>query len=121
VGDLLVLSNFINGGGTPVPKAYEWVGSGGSDGALNFIPMDTTKIFAIVNSTSVPSPWPYTPKFGPTGFFPAGAFFEGGIDLAGIQGVDPCFASFLMETRASSAVSAELKDFVAGDFFVSSP
>ena len=35
IGDILVLSNFTNGGGNVVLRVYEWVGSGGSDGTLN--------------------------------------------------------------------------------------
>jgi len=31
------ISNFVNGGGIPVITAYEWVGSGGSDGTLNLL------------------------------------------------------------------------------------
>src|SRR5258707_9469737 len=53
---------------------------------------------------------------GPSGMFGAGAFFEGGIDVACLPGVNPCFASFLIETRASASVTAELKDFVIGSF-----
>ena len=118
VGDILLLTNFVNGGGTPVIAAYEWVGSGGSDGALNLISVSGANIFAITNSSVATSPWPYTPKFGADGSFPIGAFFEGGIDLNGLGlGINPCFTSFLVESRSSSAVTAELKDFVFGSFF----
>ena len=116
VGDLLVLSNFINGGGTPVIFAYEWVGSGGSDGTLNALTLSGANSFAIVNAGVQPSPWPFQAKFGPANQFPAGAFFEGGLDISCLPGVDPCFQSFMLETRTSSSVSAELKDFIAGNF-----
>src|SRR5258708_3299470 len=36
-GDLLILSDFTNGGAIGTINVYEWVGSGGSDGALNHI------------------------------------------------------------------------------------
>jgi hypothetical protein len=118
IGDILLLSNFVNGGGVPVITAYEWVGSGGSDGTLNLIPVSGTKLFAITNSSSAPSPWPYAPKSGTAGSFPVGAFFEGGIDLAGLGiTIDPCFTSFLIETRSSQSITAELKDFMFGSFF----
>jgi hypothetical protein len=118
VGDILLLSNFVNGGGVPVIKAYEWVGSGGSDGSLNLLSVTGGNLFAIVNSTNETSPWPFQPKFGPANIFGPGAFFEGGIDLAGLgAGVDPCFTSFLLETRSSQSISAELKDFLFGSFF----
>ena len=35
VGDILLISDFSGGGGTTTIRAFEWVGSGGSDGALN--------------------------------------------------------------------------------------
>jgi hypothetical protein len=115
---LLILSNFTNGGSNPVVFVYEWVGSGGSDGALNALPLSATSAFAVVNAASTTSPWPFNPKAGPAGKFPAGAFYEGGLDLACLQGIDLCFASFMMETRSSQSVTAELKDFVMGNFFV---
>src|SRR5207248_1288257 len=75
--------------------------------------------YALVNSNPTTSPWPYTPKFGPSGKFPVGGFYEGGIDLTGLGlTIDPCFTSFLLETRSSQSVTAELKDFVGGNFFV---
>ncbi len=116
IGDILLLSNFVNGGGTPVIKAYEWVGSGGSDGTLNMIPVSGTNLAAITNSSTSSSPWTFKPKAGPAGTFPIGAFFEGGIDLSGLTGIDPCFSAFLIETRSSSSVTAELKDFIFGNF-----
>src|SRR5207248_5042827 len=36
-GDILILTTFSAGGGTTTARAYESVGSGGSDGALNFL------------------------------------------------------------------------------------
>jgi uncharacterized repeat protein (TIGR01451 family) len=117
-GDILLLSNFVNGGGIVDIRAYEWVGSGGSDGPLNEIPVDGSKLFAIVNSSNETSPWPFDPKFGPNNVFSAGAFFEGGIDLANLGiNINPCFTSFLLETRTSQSIHAELKDFVFGSFF----
>ena len=118
IGDLLVLSNFVGGGGTPVIFAYEWVGSGGSDGTLDKLTLSASNSFAITNSGSSTPPWPYDPKSGPSNQYRAGAFFEGGIDLACLPGIDPCFTSFLVETRASASVTAELKDFVIGSFSV---
>jgi hypothetical protein len=124
VGDLLVLSNFIKGGGTPVILAYEWVGSGGSDGALNKLTLSATNSYAIVNKTAQPSPWPFQAKGTvPANQFPAGAFFEGGLDLSCLTGagVSPCFSNFLLETRSSQSVTASLKDFLIGRFSAGSP
>src|SRR5258706_437082 len=93
VGDLLVLSNFIQGGGTPVIFAYEWVGSGGSDGPLNKLTLNAANSFAITNSTTSTPPWPYKAKGKGQVGYPKGAFFEGGIDVACLPGVKPCFSS----------------------------
>src|SRR5437867_2297326 len=65
--------------------------------------------------------WPYGAKFGlGTNVVPAGGFFEGGIDITelfgGVAGSEPCFSSFLLETRSAQTPSAVLKDFVAGGF-----
>jgi len=122
VGDLLVLSNFIKGGGTPVIFAYEWVGSGGSDGALNKLTLSASNSFATVNSTAKSSPWPFQAKGRvPANQFPAGAFFEGGIDLGCLTGagVSGCFSNFILETRTSASVTAALKDFLIGRFSAS--
>jgi hypothetical protein len=117
VGDLLLVSEFVNGGGTSIIKAYKWVGSGGNtNGTLDSVPVTGVNSFAITNSSSVPSPWPFVPKSGPVNQFGAGAFFEGGIDLCSIAGLDPCFTSFLIETRSSFAINAVLKDFMNGSF-----
>ncbi len=114
VGDLLVLSNFTNGGGTVTLRIYEWVGSGGSDGSLDFLGTTTN---AAVNSADYPVPvypnWTYTPKFG-TGYV-TGSFFEGFIDISTLAS-DICFSSFLLETRNSQSTDASLQDFAAGSF-----
>jgi hypothetical protein len=123
VGDLLVLSNFTNGGTNPVIFAYEWVGSGGSDGSLNKLTLNASNSFAIVNSTSKPSPWPFQAKGKPAAnTFPAGTFFEGGLDLGCLTGagVSACFSNFILETRSSASVTASLKDFLIGHFTVGS-
>ncbi|TMQ68392.1 MAG: T9SS type A sorting domain-containing protein [Candidatus Eisenbacteria bacterium] len=122
VGDVLVLSNFVTGGGAPVIFAYEWVGSGGSDGSLNKLTLSAANSFAIVNTSSKPSPWPFQAKGkAPANQFPPGAFFEGGVDLACLTGpgISACFSNFLLETRSSQSVTASLKDFLIGRFSVS--
>jgi len=110
IGDILILADFTNGGGVVTPKVYEWVGSGGSEGSLNEIPIDINTAYSIVNSADQPSPWPYEGKDGP-GVFSPGSFFEGGADL-GALGITGCFTDFICETRSSDEVNAELKDFV---------
>ena len=61
----------------------------------------------------------YTPKpsTGSPGIIPIADFFEGAINLdafPALRGL--CLSSFLVETRSSSSVSAQLKDFVLGSF-----
>ena len=44
VGDLLLVSEFVNGGGTAIIKAYKWVGSGGNvNGTLDSVPVTDRK------------------------------------------------------------------------------
>ena len=126
VGDLLVLSHFTNGGAVSTIELYEWVGTGGdTNGTLDLIATGNIctgapaidKACAIANTTTVNAPWPYTPKFGDAGSFPAGSFFEGGVNLDDVFGGDaPCFSGFLAETRSSQSVDAVLKDFATGTF-----
>jgi len=114
IGDILILADFVNGGGTVVPRVFEWVGSGGSHGSLNEKAIDINTAYALVNSANATSPWPYEGKNG-SGVFATGAFFEGGADL-GALGITGCFTDFICETRSSSEVTAELKDFVHHQF-----
>ena len=111
-GDILVLSNFTNGGGTVILHIYRWTGTG--SGALQFVGTTTS---AAVNSTDLTVPpypmWTYTPKFG-SGYV-TGSFFEGVIDLK-VLNLDPCFTSFLLETRNSQSITASLQDFVGARF-----
>ncbi len=124
VGDLLILSDFTQGGAVPTVKVYAWVGSGGSDGPLdlrltgldcaNSAPDDA--VCGEVNSSDATSPWAYTPKSGTSGTFPHGSFFEAGLDLTVLMPQISCLSSFIAETRSSQSVTAELKDFVLGGF-----
>ncbi len=125
VGDILILADFVQGGATTiVPRVFRWVGDGsGSEGNIDEIIVGVETASAITNALVECAPWPYEPKFPeecPPGCddpncHPPSSFFEGGLDL-GLLGVNPCFSSFLVETRSSQSVSAQLKDFVLGDF-----
>lgn len=71
--------------------------------------------FASVNNKDEQSPWAYTPKQGTPGSFPYNSFMEGGINITRMLGGNtPCYSSFLIESRSSSEVNAQLKDFVLG-------
>lgn len=128
-GDVLVLSDFTNGGRIGTVNVYEWVGSGGSDGAVNHIyptssvvvdcqdPAANNNVCGTVNTgDGVTSPWPFRNKSGQT-TFAHGEFYEGGINIGALlPGGNPCFASFLAETRSSQSPTAVLKDFVLHSF-----
>ncbi|MGE5893877.1 MAG: hypothetical protein ACM34I_07465, partial [bacterium] len=125
VGDVLVQSNFSQGGVIDRVSIFEWVGSGGTNGTLNLLfsaadcisgatPNDPA--CATVNRGNTPSPWPYTPKFGTPGSFPQGSFFEGGINFSRLVPDAGCFTSVLAETRTSTPFDSRLKDFVLGSF-----
>jgi len=130
-GDLLLLVNFEGGGLIPSIQAYKWQG-GVNGGPVLVNPATLTTgecgvgpnagnmdACAATNPTSTPAPsfWGYTPKSGTPGIFPPQSFFEGGVDLNKLfpAGV-PCFSSFLAETRSSSSITAQLKDFAEGNF-----
>ena len=123
VGDILILSDFTNGGALGTIRIFEWVGSGGSDGPLNLLAsgVDASSagpnatLAAIVNSSPQTAPWAYKPKSGAANIFPAGTFFEGGCNLSKLLPSLECFSSFLVETRSSQSVTATLKDFVLGN------
>lgn len=126
IGDILVLSDFTNGGSISTIRVFQWVGSGGSEGTLDEIAVGADcsetpagdPVCARVNTGSVASPWPFAPKSGTAGSFPAGSFYEGGVNLSAIDGFTEidCLSGFLAETRSSQSVDAQLKDFALGSF-----
>ena len=117
VGDILVVSDFTNGGDISTIKIYEWDGSGLNEvasGVACDVPGEH-EACAIVNADTETAPWAFTDKDGGHDFAP-GAFYEGGINLDLVFGTNPpCFSSFLAETRSSASTSAQLKDFALGD------
>jgi hypothetical protein len=121
-GDILVLSDFTQGGGEVTIRVFKWNSPGGSiDGTLDLLGTgfgcSASPLFcAEVNDAATPSPWAYTPSKGPANIFPKGGFFEGGVNLSQLGISNVCFASFLAETRSSQSVDATLKDFVTGTF-----
>ncbi|HEX5015240.1 MAG TPA: prealbumin-like fold domain-containing protein [Candidatus Limnocylindrales bacterium] len=130
VGDILVLSNFTNGGVVGTIKVYKWVGSGGdTNGTLQLLAAEgecaTTVGNPLLhdscgesNTTGKPSPWFYDAKSGPDNTFPQGSFYEGGINLSSLGLAGTCISSFIAETRSSQSVDAVLKDYAFGKFSV---
>ncbi|ERI51696.1 hypothetical protein N878_06140 [Pseudomonas sp. EGD-AK9] len=132
-GDLMVLVEYPQGSNAvPEIKVYEWdpLGQGNvvadnlsllfsstsakCDGSGNKLACATT------NTADLPLPaWPYAPKLGNKNRLPAESFFEGGVNVSALLGGNvPCFSSFLAETRSSRSETAQLKDFVLGNFDV---
>src|SRR5262245_51163389 len=128
-GDLLVLVNFEGGGTDPTIQVFRWQGgvNGGPVLATGLVTgtcgsglsAGDHDVCAITNVAASPAPvsWGYVPKSGTPGVFPPQSFFEGGVNLNTIFGGNvPCFSSFLAETRSSSSITAQLKDFAEGEF-----
>jgi uncharacterized repeat protein (TIGR01451 family) len=135
-GDILILSEYTNGGVVDLVCAYEWAGGGGgkniadkgdcdpatSGSHLNLVAAGaecdvadgTFDICAVTNPDTATAPWPFKNKDKETDFA-TGQFFEGGINLTEMFGGDPpCFGTFLAETRSSQETDAQLKDFALG-------
>jgi hypothetical protein len=121
--DVLVQSNFTNGGVISNLTVYKWlagdlvqVGTTTND-CVTSAPDDDAGC-ATVNELPTDAPWDYTPKAneGPPGIFQPSAFFEGGINISRLVPDVTCFANFLAETRSSTPFDARLKDFVQGQF-----
>jgi hypothetical protein len=124
-GDLLVISEFSNGGTVSTIVVYKWDSS--VSGNLDLLTSGTgakcttnslQAYCGIVNpADGTASPWPFLDKKGNT-TFAQGEFFEGGINLSDedINLDGQCFASFASETRSSTSTTAVLKDFVLGGF-----
>jgi hypothetical protein len=124
-GDLLVISEFSNGGTKSTITVYTW-----QNGSLVFEAggpgqkcggSSADAFCGIVNESTTPtiSPWTFLDKGGSTDFR-QGEFFEAGINLSDprIDLAEECFSSFVAETRSSTSTTATLKDFVLGQFEV---
>jgi hypothetical protein len=131
-GDLLILSDFSNGGTVSTIKVYKWkAGCTGNCASPNLeIVADTDApascavvgandpYCGIVNTATAPTPseWAFKDKNGNNNAFAQGELFEGGIDLSTIA-PNTCFASFLVESRSSTSPTSTLKDFVLAPEF----
>jgi hypothetical protein len=129
-GDILVQSNFSNGGNVDSLTVFQWnsavtgnleqLGTAGdcnpSSGTL------TNDIAcATVNRQGEASPWTYVPKGASADSdFLTSAFFEGGINLSRLARTagasTGCLSTFVAETRSSTPFNAALKDLDLGGF-----
>jgi hypothetical protein len=136
-GDVLVVTDFSNGGTTSTITVYSWdptckktTGStAGTCGDANLRIRGTStsancasaaandQFCGIVNPGTVTMPWSFADKSGTPGNQALnGEFFEGGVNLTALGLGDRCFASVASETRSSTSTTATLKDFVLGTF-----
>jgi hypothetical protein len=134
-GDLLVISDFSNGGTTSIITVYKWdptctkttgttVGAcgdanlrilGTSNAANCATAAANDQFCGIVNPSTITMPWPFTDKSGtPNNGALNGEFYEGGVNLTALGLGDLCFSSVAAETRASTSTTATLKDFTLG-------
>ena len=124
-GDLLVISNFSNGGTTSTIVIYQWDSTINGNLRLlqsqenaNCATADPNDAFCgsvnLQNGVATGG-WPFTDKSG-NGTYLQGEFFEAGVNLSSLGLGGECFASVLAETRSSTSTTATLKDFVLGSF-----
>jgi uncharacterized repeat protein (TIGR01451 family)/fimbrial isopeptide formation D2 family protein len=133
VGDVLILSDFTNGGSVDLICVFEWnppgtdaitgtdCDQGGNDnltlvaaGVDCDVADGTFQICAVVNAAVEHAPWTFENKDGSTDFG-VGQFYEGGLNLSDMFGGNaPCFSTFMAETRSSQETDAQLKDFALG-------
>ena len=127
-GDLLVVSEFTNGGAVANVKAYQWVG--GAGGALDPNPVATggtcgggggDSACAIANAGTVNPPWPHPDKNTREAALGVNQFFEGGVNLNDAGLLDACFARFLANTRSAPSLTATIFDFAAGELETCAP
>jgi uncharacterized repeat protein (TIGR01451 family) len=118
-GDLLILSNYTNGGGTQDVQVYRWTGDDATgapvpvaslSGSTCSASLSGDDACAIANSAGIITPW------SPT-LHASNTFVEAGIDLTTLLGAEGgCFTTFMAETRSSQEITATLKDFASGQF-----
>ena len=125
-GDILVVSEFTNGGAVTTIQAYRW--SGGADGFLDPNPVaggdnldcdsitGGDSICANVNTATINNiPWLTANKQDGVGHtLRSTEFFEAGLNLTeeGLGG--KCFSTFIADTRSSTSLTATIFDFSLG-------
>lgn len=132
-GDLLIISDFSNGGTTSTITVYQWdptcKKTGGTCGDANLRTLATStnancataapndSFCGLVNGDTITMPWSFQDKSGtPNNAALNGEFYEGGVNLTKLGLADRCFASVASETRSSTSTTATLKDFILGQF-----
>ena len=122
-GDILVVSEFSNGGAVATIQAYKW--EGGANGSLNpnsvaegascSLALANDSICAEVNTGTITTPWLTANKQDGAGHsLRVSEFFEAGLNLTdeGLGG--KCFNTFMGTTRSSTSLTATIFDFSLG-------
>jgi hypothetical protein len=131
VGDILVVSEFTNGGNQATIVAYVWdptnpaavnnlvlLGSSGRCDQIDSLNLDD-RLCAITNvSNQVNPPWKTWDKdTGSLDFIDTQQFYEGAINVTAF-GLNPCINTLLTDTRSSVSTTATLYDFALVPFSV---
>ena len=141
-GDLLLISDFSNGGTVSTINVYTWdttclkavtkpapgdcgdanlrlqaTSTAANCGTPNNVDPATTGFCGIVNANTITMPWTFVDKSNTANNQALnGEFYEGGVNLSFLGLGSECFASVASESRASTSTTAVLKDFVLGSF-----
>ena len=127
-GDILVVSEFTNGGSVSTIQVYRWdrpdpllpgslnttqVGGGVDCRSGTTLPGDSA--CAASNTSAITVPWLTSNKQDGVGDdLRTSEFFEGGINLTDLDLGGKCFNTFIGDTRSSTSPTATLFDFAAG-------
>lgn len=116
-GDALVAFEYTNGGGVTEVRVYTWhnnalvlkssVGLTATNKPGVFCDADE-RICGSTNSSRI--------DLATGESVEAGQFFEGGINISKLVGLDNCFASFMATSRSSDTTNASVKNFILGSF-----
>lgn len=125
-GDVLVVSEFSNGGDVSTINVYRWdgddatgslrqtpIGSGVDCRDAETLPGDSA--CAAANTANITTPWltsNFKDKVGHD--LRTAEFFEGGINLTDLNLGGRCFNTFIGDTRSSTSLTATLFDYAAG-------
>jgi len=123
-GDLLIVSEFSQGGVVSTINVYRW--DGGANGTLNPDAVASgvdckttlggdTACGTSNTGASISTPWLTSNKVdGPGHTLRRAEFFEGGLNLTDANLGGRCFNTFLGDTRSSTSLTATLFDFALG-------
>jgi hypothetical protein len=144
-GDVLVVSDFSNGGTISTITVYTWdptctatnkpagfcadanlhlqATSANANCATLPAGQDVgDRACGLVNPSTITMPWAFVDKSGtPNNGALNGEFYEAGINLSALNLAGQCFSSVLSETRSSTSTTAVLKDFILGQLGACQP